>query len=91
MPAIHRYSFLILCIGLLVQSRYFHQPLILYDEFMAMLESNSYDDLSDDRKISLDDDENLLEQLFNNFDSDRTLKSNLRTNLHLPRYLRHID
>jgi hypothetical protein len=90
MPIIHRYSFLILCIGLLVQSRYFHQPLILYDEFMVMLEPDSYDDHHPSDQ-PVDDDEHLLEQLFNSDESARTLKSNLRTNLHLPRYLRHIN
>jgi hypothetical protein len=92
MPTIHRYSFfLILCFGLMVQCRFFHQPLILHDEFLAMLESNSYEDHQHSSDLPVNDDEQFLDELFNNYEPVRTLKSTLRPNLHLPRYLRHID
>lgn len=85
----HLIILLLLCSALLVQCRYFHRPIILDDELMAMLEVDSYQDLrpsdSSNPLAGLPGDEEiLLSQLFDQGDVGKRFKSNL----HLPRYLR---
>jgi hypothetical protein len=82
MLIISRYTFIVLIFCLTVDSRFFHRPLILDDEFMAMLESTIYDD---DRQLDL----NSFKKT-NNEDRGRVLKTTFYPNFHLPRYLRDI-
>lgn len=93
MALITRYSFLLLCFTLLVHCRLFHRPLILDDEFMAMLGSNTNQDhrpskLMDDGTLSSYNDENVNQQLTNNYENGKTTKLIIYSNLNLPRYLR---
>ncbi len=94
MAIINRYSFLILCFCVLVDSRFFHRPLILDDEFIAMLESNTPNArrpvaLSNNQTLSSDNVDNNIRQLNNNYENGRTFKLKFHSNLNLPRYLRH--
>ena len=83
---------LLLCSALLVHCRYFHRPIILDDELMAMLEVDSYPDFRSSESsyqpvIVSTNGDTLLSQLFDRNDVGKRFK----TNLHLPRYLRSTD
>lgn len=83
---------LLLSSALLVQGRFFHRPIILDDELMAMLEVDSYQDFrpsdSSHQSAGLSTNEDiLLSQLFDQGDAGKRFKNNL----HLPRYLRSTD
>jgi hypothetical protein len=82
MSIILRYSFILLFFCLLVQPRFFHRPLVLSDEFMAMIES-----IVNDNHHQTD-----LYPYDKKSDYDRkTLNMNFQSNIHLPRYLRDLD
>jgi len=89
MVKIGYYTFLILCFSLLIHSRVFHRPLLLDDEFMAMLESYATDDHH--RTTPATEEENILDQLDKDYEIGKAIKSHFHINLHLPRYLRQID
>ena len=83
---------LLLSSALLVHGRFFHRPIILDDELMAMLEVDSYQDFrpsdSSYQSAGLSTNEDiLLSQLFDQNDAGKRYRSNL----HLPRYLRSAD
>lgn len=93
MVFLHRLTLLLVLSSILhVECRFFHRPIILDDELMAMLEVDSYQDYrsSEPSSPSVDFSTNgdiLLSQLFDRNDVGKRLKSNL----HLPRYLRSVQ
>src|SRR4051812_3448394 len=93
MVMIHRYNLLILCFCFLVHSRFLHRPLMLDDDYLAILESNTHDGHNrlSDVSLSSDSDEANIQQLMNKYGIEKKMfKLNFHSFLHLPRYLREI-
>lgn len=90
MLSITQYFLLVIYCSCLIQARFFHRPLILDDEFMAMLETNAYDE-SNNPSIynpAISDQYVFISKDYD--DGNRAIKKKIHSNLNLPRYLRDL-
>lgn len=83
MLSITQYFLLVVYCSCLIQARFFHRPLILDDEFMAMLETNAYDEPNNSPVYNP-----LINKDYD--DGNRAIKKKIHSNLNLPRYLRSL-